>query len=268
MKTGFVQAVQSCLGRLPGKGATMTRKEIWEQRYYKIQKRIVPDLKYSQTTYEELLTQYVQEGSEWLEAGCGHQILPEWRLSQEQNLVNRCKRVAGIDLDFEGMKKHRTIKETVYGNLQSLPFDSESFDLITSNMVVEHLADPEQAFKEFYRVLRPGGNVIIHTPNAYGYPTIAARMLPQFAKVKLVGIFEGRPAEDIFPAHYRANTPKKLDETLTAAGFHKERFLCIPTSCALYFSRVLVSLELAYVRLTLKPTFEHLRTNLLCAYTK
>jgi 2-polyprenyl-3-methyl-5-hydroxy-6-metoxy-1,4-benzoquinol methylase len=246
----------------------MTRKEVWEQRYYKIQRRIVPDLKYSQTTYEELISQYVTEGIEWLEAGCGHQILPEWRLSQEQALVKKAKRVVGVDLDFEGIKKHRTIKETYYANLQALPFAAESFDLVTCNMVVEHLAEPEKVFKEFFRVLRPNGKVIIHTPNAYGYPTIAARIMPQFAKVKLAGILEGRAAEDVFPAHYRANTPKRLDETLSLAGFGKERFLCIPTSCALYFSRVLVSLELAYVRLTLKPTFENLRTNLLCVYTK
>lgn len=246
----------------------MTRKEKWEQRYYKIQRKIVPELKYSQTTYEEFLAQYVREGSDWLEAGCGHQILPEWRLTQEQSLVDQCRRVVGVDLDFEGIQKHRTIKETYYANLETLPFDAESFDLLTCNMVVEHLENPLTVFTEFHRVLRPGGTVIIHTPNAYGYPTIAARMMPQFAKVKLAGILEGRSAEDVFPAHYRANTPKRLDETLSLVGFRKERFLCIPTSCALYFSRVLVSLELAYVKLTLTPAFERLRTNLLCAYTK
>jgi ubiquinone/menaquinone biosynthesis C-methylase UbiE len=246
----------------------MNRKEKWEQRYYKIQRRIVPDLKYSQSTYEELLTQYVRDGSEWLEAGCGHQILPEWRLSQEQSLVSKCRKVVGVDLDFQGMKQHTTIQETIYANLEWLPLASESFDLVTCNMVVEHLAEPEKVFKEFHRVLRPGGKVIIHTPNAYGYPTIAARLLPQYARVKLAGILEGRAPEDVFPAHYRANTPKRLDETLSKAGFSKEQFLCIPTACALYFSRVLVSFELAYVRLTLNPAFEHLRTNLLCVYAK
>jgi 2-polyprenyl-3-methyl-5-hydroxy-6-metoxy-1,4-benzoquinol methylase len=246
----------------------MTRKERWEQRYFKIQRKIVPQLQYSQATYEEVLTQYVTDGIEWLEAGCGHQILSEWRFSQEQALVNRCQRVVGVDLDFEGMKKHRTISDTVYASLESLPLASESFDLVTCNMVVEHLAEPEKVFKEFHRILRPGGRVIIHTPNAYGYSTVAARILPQFARVKLAGILEDRPAEDVFPAHYRANTPKRLDETLSLAGFRKERFLCIPTSCVLYFSRVLVSLELAYVRLTLNPAFEQLRTNLLCIYTK
>jgi hypothetical protein len=93
-------------------------------------------------------------------------------------------------------------------------------------------------------------------------------MIPQSARVKLAGLLEGRPPEDVFPAHYHANTPKRLDETLSEAGFHKERFLCIPTACALYFSRLLVSFELAYVRLTLTPAFEQLRTNLLCVYTK
>ncbi|MBI3654611.1 MAG: class I SAM-dependent methyltransferase [Acidobacteria bacterium] len=246
----------------------MTRKEKWEQRYYNIQRHIVPELKYSQTTYEELLSEYIQADMDWLEAGCGHQILPEWRLAQEQTLVGKCRRVVGVDLDFEGIKKHRAIKETYYANLETLPFEAESFDLVTCNMVVEHLENPLTVFSQFHRVLRPGGKVIIHTPNAYGYPTIAARMIPQFARVKLAGILEGRPPEDVFPAHYRANTPRRLDEILSSAGFEKERFWCIPTACALYFSRILVSLELAYVRLTLTPTFENLRTNLLCVYTK
>jgi 2-polyprenyl-3-methyl-5-hydroxy-6-metoxy-1,4-benzoquinol methylase len=246
----------------------MTRKERWEHRYFKIQRRIVPGLKYSQTIFEETLSDCVKEGVTWLDAGCGHQILPEWRLAEEQALVRKSKMVVGVDLDFEGMKKHRTVDHVSYANLQSLPFAAESFDLVTCNMVVEHLTDPEAVFKEFYRILRPGGRVIIHTPNAFGYTTVAARMLPQFARVRLAGILEGRPAEDVFPAFYRANTPAALDAMLSKAGFRREKLRCIATACALYFSRFLVVFELAYVRLTLLPALSRLRTNLLCVYTK
>ena len=245
-----------------------SRKERWEERYFAIQRRIVPGLKYSQSIYEEVLDEFVSEGIKWLDAGCGHQLLPEWRFEQEAALTKRADLVLGTDLDFDGIKKHRTINHVLYSNLERLPLPNESLDLVTCNMVVEHLADPAAVFSEFNRVLKPGGRVIIHTPNALGYTTIAARMLPQRMRVKLAGILEARPAEDVFLAHYRANTPAKLDSLLVEAGFQKEKFRCIASACALYFSRVLASIELAYIRLTLLSELRKLRTNLLCVYTK
>jgi ubiquinone/menaquinone biosynthesis C-methylase UbiE len=246
----------------------MTRKELWEQRYRRLQRRIVPNLKYSQTIYEEIVREQVRDGSHWLEAGCGHQIFPEWRGREEEEIVSRARMVVGVDLDFEGMKKHRTIERVVYSNLERLPFANESFDLITCNMVVEHLADPKSVFKEFFRILRPGGKIIIHTPNALGYTTVAARMLPQRVRVRLAGILENRPAEDVFPAHYRANTPRRLHALLEEAGFQKEKMRLIATACALYFSRLLVFFELLYVRLTMLSAMKNLRTNIICVYVK
>ena len=48
---------------------------------------------------------------------------------------------------------------------QQLPFAGSSFDLIWCSEVIEHLTNPEFTLSEFKRVLRPGGQLLLTTPN-------------------------------------------------------------------------------------------------------
>lgn len=52
----------------------------------------------------------------------------------------------------------------VIGDVQSLPLSDDNFDLILSVDVMEHIEDDIATFRGFYRILKPGGRVIIHTP--------------------------------------------------------------------------------------------------------
>jgi SAM-dependent methyltransferase len=45
------------------------------------------------------------------------------------------------------------------------PFEDDSFDFIFSAEGIEHLENPWQAFREFARILKPGGELIVTTPN-------------------------------------------------------------------------------------------------------
>ena len=47
----------------------------------------------------------------------------------------------------------------------NLPFDNQSFDYVTCLEGLEHIENPQQAVREFARVLRPGGTVIVSIPN-------------------------------------------------------------------------------------------------------
>ncbi|MGJ5620706.1 class I SAM-dependent methyltransferase [Sulfitobacter sp. MF3-043] len=46
-------------------------------------------------------------------------------------------------------------------DVQSLPYDDQSFDLVMAAHVLEHLSDPRRALKEMIRVLKPGGMVFV-----------------------------------------------------------------------------------------------------------
>ena len=46
---------------------------------------------------------------------------------------------------------------------EPLPFDAEVFDLIVCPLVIHHLSDRAAALREFFRVLRPGGRVVLST---------------------------------------------------------------------------------------------------------
>ena len=49
-------------------------------------------------------------------------------------------------------------------NLMDLTFDPESFDIVISEAVVEHVPDPLKSFNEVHRVLTPGGIYIFNVP--------------------------------------------------------------------------------------------------------
>jgi SAM-dependent methyltransferase len=59
--------------------------------------------------------------------------------------------------------------ETRVADAERLPFEDESFDLVLGHAVLHHLPDPDRAFLEFMRVLRPGGAVLFAgEPSRYG----------------------------------------------------------------------------------------------------
>ncbi|QDQ26149.1 class I SAM-dependent methyltransferase [Chitinimonas arctica] len=51
------------------------------------------------------------------------------------------------------------------GDAQQLPFANDSFDVVTCQTVLIHLADPLAALREMHRVVRPGGMVICSEPS-------------------------------------------------------------------------------------------------------
>ncbi len=144
---------------------------------------------------------------------------------------------------------------------------NESFDLITANMVVEHLDNPKAQLKEIHRVLKPGGLFIFHTPNIYGYKTLMAKLIPEIIKDKLLYILEGRK-EDVFPAYYKFNSDRSIKKLANVIGFNVQKVKFLVTSAEFVIVPPIVVAELLWIRLLMTKHFKKFRTNLIAVLQK
>jgi len=176
--------------------------------------------------------------------------------------------VIGIDSDLNSLKRHATIQHRVGGDILRLPFRDNSFDLVTANMVFEHIKLPEIVLTEVYRVLKPGGILLFHTPNARGYPTIIARVIPERIKAWLVWWLQKRKEEDLYPAFYRINLEEDIQRISSSIGFRVHNIAHIVSSAQTAIFFPLAMIELIVIRLLMKPTFEKYRTNLIVSLQK
>ena len=74
--------------------------------------------------------------------------------------------VVGFDLSWEMLKRARERLQSdrpvfVAADMRVLPFRDASFDCVTCGYVLEHLLDPKDGLREFARVLRPGGTILL-----------------------------------------------------------------------------------------------------------
>ena len=128
---------------------------------------------WNQKIYYELLSHFTK-GRRWLDLGCG-------RGPDEQALVRMRQRMGerfyvGVDADMDSLKDSRGGEQSLR-RCGSLPLPDDSFDVVTSNMVLKHLNNPVAALQEANRVLDEGGILIVHTALSHHYMLLAGRLL-------------------------------------------------------------------------------------------
>ena len=128
-----------------------------------------------------LLPAGVPRGFRALDIGCGPGQIPiliarRWPqmhvtgIDAAAHMIEEARRAAqsaGVKVDFEVLRILPGAAHT------PLPFADGSFDAVTCNSVVHHLADPLSAFNEMARVVRPGGAVLVRDlrrPSALALP--------------------------------------------------------------------------------------------------
>ena len=166
--------------------------------------------------YEQHVDTLLTRSDTLLDAGCGRTfpVLKKY--------LGRAERLIGVELvDFT-----ETLPgiETYNADLAKIPLPDASVDLIMSRSVFEHLTDPDSVYREFSRILRPGGSIVFLTANMWDYGTLVARIVPNRFHAKIVKHVEGRAEEDTFPIAYKTNTRSDVDRLAASAGLVVDSF--------------------------------------------
>jgi glycosyltransferase involved in cell wall biosynthesis len=165
-----------------------------ERAYYSI----IPVQRYWQRRRHHITVSWARGAGRILDAGCGSSVI-----------VQSLNNAVGMELNFSKLRfLRRHGIPLVRGSAFALPFKDASFDCVISSQVIEHIPYDEVLFSEMRRVLRPGGMLIIGTPD---YATVEWRIIePTYGFL----LPSGYADEHI--THY---TREKLSEILLRHGF-------------------------------------------------
>jgi ubiquinone/menaquinone biosynthesis C-methylase UbiE len=104
------------------------------------------------------------DGLRVLDVGTGTGHYAAW-------LAERGAEVVGLDAAAGMLREARTRTDDprfVRGDLRAvLPFPDAAFDLVVSQLVLDHVADWDHVFAEFARLLRPGGSVVVSVDHPF-----------------------------------------------------------------------------------------------------
>ncbi len=214
--------------------------------------------------FSDRIHEYVRAGDVMLDAGCGSGRVFQYRFDE----ARRPRLIAGVDMTDEP-RANGNIDVAARADLARLPFRDATFDIAISSHVAEHLTEPERVFGDLARVLKPGGQLLILTPNRWHYVTVSSALLPHRFHLKF-NQWRGVDAHDIFPTVYRANTAGRLRSLYERAGFDVERLEQFETEPEyLAFSTPTYALGVAYERVVNRVgLLRNLRVNLLAAGRK
>ena len=144
-------------------------------------------------------------------------------------LAQRAERVIAVDSSEKmveyglGLKERNGVQNLEYrlGDMEELPIESSSIDLVLMHQSLHHALHPQQALKEAWRILRPGGRVVLLDLLKHEFE--AARELYGdvwlgFSQVELIGLLKqaGFQNVDVSAVDREAETPHF--ETIMAIG--------------------------------------------------
>ena len=102
--------------------------------------------------------------------GCGVGMYLDHLALPKHTDAKNAQHIIGLDIELERLQAAKSLSDKLVNAMgEALPFPEESFDLVLSHEVLEHVQDDRKAIRETIRSLKPGGRLVLFCPNR-GYP--------------------------------------------------------------------------------------------------
>lgn len=235
------------VGAMPKSFSVDTKLSLdkWDQIYkksllnknYERQKQEY-DRRFLKDTLDQILIDYRPKKNDvYLEIGCGPMFLG-------QEIAKRGLRVIGIDFSLPGLVVAQKMLEKnkvknyllIRGDIQHMPLQGETVDLIYGGGVIEHFRNTEQVVSEMHRVLKKGG-VCFNSVPQFNLSSLTYRqiwgnipnvpILKQIAEWVHIKLLKKRHMRFGYELSFGRN---KIEKIFQKQGFNKvmvRRFKCV-----------------------------------------
>lgn len=178
----------------------------YHRKNRKIQKQIISDRNYTYQTITKLSKIFLKSKGAVLDVGCGVGTISLYLASKGHDVI-------GIDISSRAIKLAKSSAKQI--GFKYLKFENsdvstlnkfavKKFDYVICSEVIEHVKDDKQLLKDIYKLLKPGGVLVLSTPSINA-PLYRWGYLDEFDKN--VG-------------HLRRYSVKELTNKIDKSGFH------------------------------------------------
>jgi len=116
---------------------------------------LIPLQRYWQRKRHRIVTRFLEPGGRVLDVGCG-----------SSRMIIDAPETVGMDVAMRKLRFLRgKVKMLLAGTLNKLPFRDGTFRKVICSEVIEHVPREQVRLSEFYRVLEPGGTLVLGTPD-------------------------------------------------------------------------------------------------------
>jgi SAM-dependent methyltransferase len=166
-------------------------------------------------------------------------------------LRGRVKLLVGVDVD-DAVLENEFLDEAIVNPINSpLPFPDNTFDVIYSDWVLEHVANPSEFSEQVLRVLKPGGWFCARTPNRWGFNGLATNTLPNNSHSRILKYLQPtRNSRDVFPTTYKLNSMSRLARYFGSDCWDNYSYFYNPEPAYVQGSRLLMRAVMLFNRLT------------------
>ncbi len=188
---------------------------------------------------EEIAIRSIQtlNGGKILDIGCGNGFFLR---NLEQRLSSARFELHGVDFSkFEIERaqtdpRHSKIRFFQANAEKGLDFPESHFDVIFSGEVIEHLYDPDTFLDQIFRILKPGGTLVLTTPNLLSWlnrilAVLGIQPVTYEASVRDArlgfGFLKALKKDTVPAGHIRLLTYLALHDLVRRAGFTEMKFL-------------------------------------------